>query len=185
MTLVVISYRFLKDNPLFSKYDVGGYSYGDPTVYDWGNGGKLRIGKYCSIASATIILLGGEHHKEFVSTYPFHKFNKLSVPDPAVGSKGNVVIGNDVWIGQRSTILSGVSVGNGAVVGAGSVVASDVPDYAVVVGSPAKTIKYRFTQEEIKVLLKIRWWDWPHETILERAKDILSSDVQQFIRKYE
>src|SRR5690606_25352240 len=104
-----------------------------------------KIGKYCSIGQDVIILLGGEHHLDRITTYPFPAFWKEYANFESPGlSKGNVSIGNDVWIVTDVLILSGVSIGNGAVIGAKSLVTRDIPPYAIVGGVPAKIIKYRF-----------------------------------------
>jgi len=177
----------MKDTPWFSSYDIGDHTYGNPTVYRWSDSSQLHIGKYCSIASGTIILLGGEHHSEFVSTFPFHMWEEgltLPIPNPGYRTKGDVSIGNDVWVGQRAAILSGVTVGDGAVIGAEAVVSKRVPAYAVMIGNPAYILRYRFPAEVIEKLLKIRWWGWPHSLVLERLHDILSPDVEGFTRKY-
>ena len=95
-----------------------------------------------------------------------------------------MVIENDVWIGHEAMILSGVTIGNGAVVGARSLVSKDVPPYAIVAGNPAALKKFRFELEEIDALLKIRWWDWPEEQIVNALPDLLSTDISRFINRY-
>jgi serine acetyltransferase len=95
--------------------------------------------------------------------------------------KGDIIIENDVWIGAKSTIMSGVKVGNGAVVGSSSVVTKDVPSFAIVVGNPARVIKYRFTEDQISCLLKIAWWDWEEDRIKNTAMDLWSGDINKFI----
>lgn len=125
----------------------------------------VTIGNYCSIADRVVFIAGGEHDKDWVSTYPFIERLKLEnlVKFKKPRFKGNISIGNDVWIGHGATILSGVSIGDGAVVGAMSVVTKDVPPYAIVVGSPAKVIKYRFTESQIEKLMKIQWWNYSED----------------------
>ncbi len=123
--------------------EVGDYSYGTPSVWHWGEGAKLKIGKFCSFAWDINIFLGGEHRPDWISQYPFPAFfteayNIKGHPT----TKGNIVIGNDVWVGFNATILSGVKIGDGAVIGAGAVVTKDVPDYALVLGSPAKIAEW-------------------------------------------
>ncbi|WP_172855677.1 CatB-related O-acetyltransferase [Vibrio coralliilyticus] len=143
----------------------------------------IEIGKYCSIADKVTILASGEHYIDKVSTYPFHD----RYPDPSdykdTKTKGNVIIANDVWLGYSSTILSGVKIGNGAVIAAGSVVVSDVPDYAVVAGIPARVIKYRFPPNIIDNLLTIEWWNWKPEKIQMNKNDFYLT-VDEFISKY-
>src|SRR5205823_1747763 len=145
----------------------------------------LRIGKFCSIADDVIIFLRADHHVDWVTTYPFN----VLWPEAAhhtghPTSKGPIEIGNDVWIGQGSYLLSGIRVGNGAVIGAGSVVTRDVPSYGIMAGNPARLIRHRFTPDEIAVLEQIRWWDWPLEQIREALPLLLSDRIVEFIRRY-
>jgi len=160
------------------QYVVGEYSYGLPKVLSWGKESSLTIGKFCSIAPDVEIFLDGDHRTDWVSTYPFPAFFKQSnkVTD-YVASRGDVVIGNDVWIGYGAKIMSGVTLGDGAVVGAGAVVAKSVPPYAVVVGNPARVVKYRFAPDKIEHLLSIQWWHWPLEKILENVDILMSPNV--------
>jgi len=109
---------------------------------------------------------------------------KINLIPPPHKSKGDIIIGNDVWIGYQSLILSGVNIGNGAIVGARSVVTKDVPAYSIVGGNPAKHIKWRFEQNIIAVLQQIAWWDWNDEKVLEALPFLLSSDIQVFLDKY-
>lgn len=126
----------------------------------------ILVGAFCSIGPEVLIFGRADHPTQLVSTYPFR--TKLLRPDAGnvdAVTKGPVQIGNDVWIGARAMILSGVTVGDGAIVAAGAVVARDVPAYGIVAGNPAKLIKHRFAPEVISALLEIRWWDWPEEKI--------------------
>lgn len=174
---------FMKDNPLFQRYQVGDFTYGEPTVYDWDLGATLRIGSYCSIAAGVIILIGGEHDTRTISTFPFRTFF-LKNGEKDAQTKGDVTIGSDVWIGQRAIILSGVTIGHGAVIGAGALVAKDVPPYAVVAGNPARLIRYRFDPETIQALLKIAWWSWTPDKVRASMDLFLSRGrVQEFIAK--
>ena len=136
---------------------------GEPHIYDFGNTINIVFGKRCTVSFNLTILAGGEHY-----------INRISFGEGSF-SKGDINIGNAVWIGAFVTILSGVTIGDGAVIGACSVVASDVPPYAVVVGNPAKLIRYRFRPDQIEKLLKIKWWDWDNKKI-EECMPILSSD---------
>ena len=151
-------------------------SYGTPTVHDWSDGSKLKMGKYCSIASGVHIFLGGDHRMDWITTYPFPQWGVA--PADHRRTKGDVVIGNDVWIGMGATILSGVTVGDGAVIAACAVVTKDVPPYAIVAGNPARVKKYRFSEENIQKLLKIKWWDWPEETVREKLKILCSPFIE-------
>ena len=135
------------------QIEVGDFTYGRPIVHQWDKTTKLTIGKFCSIAGNVHILLGGEHHTKFVTTYPFD----VLLDNKPTPSKGDVTIGNDVWIGENVTILSGVKIGDGAVIGAGSVVGGDIAPYSVVIGNPARLIKWRFGRPWIKTVEVLRW----------------------------
>lgn len=135
---------------------VGKMTYGPLEVHTWGaSNEKLEIGHYCSIAEGVKFILGGNHYYHTFSTYPFKVM--VMKEEKEAWSKGPIVIGNDVWIGMDSMILSGVTIGQGAVIAAGSVVTKDVPPYAIVGGNPAKVIKYRFEPQIIDRLLKIEF----------------------------
>ena len=148
--------------------EIGDFTYGKPIVRKWDNKTILNIGKFCSIGDNVQIFLGGEHHTDKVTTYPFD----VLVDGQPTKTKGNVIIGNDVWIGNNVTILSGVTIGDGAVIGAGSVVAKDVQHYAVMAGSPARLKRVR---ECWPGILDVRWWDWPIEKIAD-GYDLITSD---------
>jgi acetyltransferase-like isoleucine patch superfamily enzyme len=173
---------------LGDKYDIGEYTYGKPNVLSWGEGAKLKIGKFCSISKDVEILLGGNHRMDWVSTYPFMIFNEKWPNAVKIKghprSKGDVIIGNDVWICRGAKILSGINIGDGAVIGAYAVVTKDVPPYAVVAGNPARIIKYRFTEDVINKLLKISWWDFQKEEIYKNIDSICSGDINNFLEKY-
>jgi acetyltransferase-like isoleucine patch superfamily enzyme len=128
----------------------------------------VTVGKYTSIAAGAEIMVGGNHHPEWASTYPFRLAYGLDglLEDGQPWSKGNVIIGSDVWIGRGALILSGITIGDGAVVAARSVVTKDVAPYAMVAGSPAREIKKRFPDAQIERLLSLRWWDWPEDELL-------------------
>ena len=148
------------------------------------NRDRLIIGKFCSIAcGAKFILNSANHSLSSLSTYPFPIFFeewKLDVKNitEAWDNKGDIVIGNDVWIGYEAVILAGVTIGDGAVIGARAVVTKDIPPYTIVGGVPAKPIRKRFTQETIDLLLKIKWWNWPEERIRQHITEIQSGRIE-------
>lgn len=137
------------------------------------NGDRLIIGRFCSIACGAKFLFTSANHKmSSLSTYPFPIFYEewgLDVKDirNAWDNKGDIVVGNDVWIGYEAVIMSGVTVGDGAIIGARAVVTKDVPPYTIVGGVPAKPIRKRFDDETISRLIKLRWWDWEHDKIAQ------------------
>jgi len=136
------------------KVSVGKKTYGGLSVVDFSPADtKLIIGNYCSISPGVQFLLGGEHKIDSVSTYPFKV--KCFGYEREAGSKGNIVIGDDVWIGTNAIICSGVKIGQGAIIAAGAVVTKNVEPYAIMGGNPAKLIRYRFEDDVIKKLLKI------------------------------
>lgn len=126
-------------------------------------GDKLIIGKFCQIAAGVnFVMSGANHQMNSVSTFPFYIFVGWDQEFPPLNKlhiKGDTVIGNDVWIGQNTTILPGVQIGNGAIIGANSVVGSDISPYSIVVGNPAKQVRKRFDDELIDIMEKIKWWD--------------------------
>ena len=172
-----------------TKYDVGKGTYGEPKVENWGEETTLKVGNYCSISGGVKILLGGNHRADWVTTYPFSVFRESAkhIKGHPV-SRGDVVIGHDVWIGLDAIILSGVSIGNGSIVGASAVVSRDVPAYSVVAGNPAKVIKKRFSDENIIVLQSLKWWHWS-DTKLDAAMPYLLdeniSGLNTFSTKYD
>ena len=144
---------------------------------------RLTIGKFCSIACGAKFLFNSANHAlGSLSTYPFPIFFEewgLPVEDipQAWDNKGDIVIGNDVWIGYEALILAGVTVGDGAVVGTRAVVTKDVPPYTIVGGVPAKPIRKRFSEAVIDRLLALQWWDWPEERIAASLEAIQSGDI--------
>ncbi|WP_298022675.1 CatB-related O-acetyltransferase [uncultured Dysosmobacter sp.] len=146
------------------------------------NHDRLVIGKFCSIACGAKFLFNSANHTlNSLSTYTFPLFYEAwghgMSPAEAWDNKGDIVIGNDVWIGYEAVILAGVTVGDGAIIGARAVVTKDVPPYTIVGGVPARTIRRRFSQEVIDTLLKLRWWDWPTERIAAGIRAIQSGDL--------
>lgn len=175
----------LSHNPKFRHFSIGKWTYGNPEVIRWKDGGHLTIGKFVSLAGGTTIMLGGDHTTSFVSTFPFKDLWRSAVKLPGrETTKRDVAIGNDVWIGRNSLILSGVNIGDGAIIGAGSVVTKDVHPYAIVAGNPAKMIRYRFDEKTIERLLKMAWWNWPDEKINTALPKIMSDNIADFLKSY-
>jgi lipopolysaccharide transport system ATP-binding protein len=158
---------------------MGDHSYhsGEVHVNNWTNKYKVIVGKYCSIAWGTRFILDGDHDTRSITTYPLSLLTGERSPGENIG-KGDIVIGNDVWIGFESVIMSGVHIGDGAVIGARSVVTHDIGDYEIVAGNPARHIRYRFTPEEIVILINSRWWDWPPESVKAHAEKLRAHNVQ-------
>lgn len=150
---------------------VGKETYGDLDVRYFGNPQEgLQIGSYCSIGPDCVFLLGGNHHGNTMSTYPFRTMFHMT--DYEAWTKGKIVLEDDVWLGQGVTILSGVRIGKGACVAAGSVVCADVPPYAIVGGVPARVLRYRFSQEIIEKLLQVDMNKLTREQILRKLDTI-------------
>ncbi len=166
---------FLNDPTTFEKNNV---LYHYPINHD-----KLIIGKFCSIACGAKFLFNSANHaKTSLSTYPFPLFfeewelDKNNVTE-SWDNKGNIIIGNDVWIGFEAVILAGVTIGNGAIIGTRAVVTKDVPPYTIVGGVPAKPIRKRFDNATISELLKIKWWDWSEEKIAQNIQAIKTGNI--------
>ena len=168
---------FVNDPTLFEKNNV---LYHYPINHD-----KLQIGKFCSVACGAKFLFNSANHTlSSLSTYPFPLFfeewglEKKDVTN-AWDNKGDIIIGNDVWIGYEAVILAGVTIGDGAIIGTRAVVTKDVPPYTIVGGVPAKSIKKRFSEETISTLLEIQWWNWSKERIARNIGAIQSGNIEQ------
>jgi len=182
-----LNFFYTKDYFLDKKYIIGDYTYGCPNVIFDNPGANLTIGKYCSIADKVTIFLGGNHRPDWVTTYPFNAikdFSEFSKIEGHPSTKGNVVIGNDVWIGLNVTILSGVEIGDGAVIAANSVVTKNIGSYEIWGGNPAKLIKKRFTKEQINKLLEIKWWEWEEFKIRENIPLMLHQNIDFFLKSH-
>lgn len=170
-------------------FEIGEFTYGKPILRWRGEGNvKLKIGRYCSIAENVKIYLGGNHRHKWVTTYPFPSppmnkdwpnANNRGLPTLPT-SNGDVVIGNDVWIGDDTVILSGITVGDGAVIAARSVVTKDVPPFTVVGGNPARVISNRFSDQETAMLHELKWWDWSPDKINELMPYLCTENVTAF-----
>lgn len=152
------------------------------------NNDSLVIGKFCSIAcGAKFIFTSANHALGSLSTYPFPIFydewalDAVNVTD-AWDNKGDIVVGNDVWIGYEAVILSGVTIGDGAIIGARAVVTKDVPPYTIVAGVPARPIRKRFDEETIARLEQLRWWDWPEDEIRRNISHIQRGQIEAMLR---
>lgn len=185
----VVLLKPLVTSPLI---EVGAYSYYDdpdePEAFETRNvlhhygPERLVIGKFCALAAGVRFLMNGANHRmDGISTYPFptmggpwaEHFGLLS----GLPGRGDTVVGNDVWLGDGATVLPGVRIGHGAIVGARSLVTRDVPDYAVVGGNPARVLRLRFTEDEIARLLALAWWDWPVEHLTAHVPTLMAGDV--------
>ncbi|AAO54853.1 acetyltransferase, CysE/LacA/LpxA/NodL family [Pseudomonas syringae pv. tomato T1] len=161
---------------------VGVGTYGIPDIVDFGDNSILRVGSYTSIAEGVKILLGGEHRTDWITTYPFPAMvEQVSDIQDYAPSKGDVVIGSDCWICANAVIVSGVTIGHGAIVGAGAMVVRDVAPYSVVGGNPCKFIRWRFEEDVRDLLLRAAWWDWPMEEVKSVARTLCSSDMDAFL----
>jgi len=145
---------------------------------------SLIIGKYCSIASGVKFMMSGNqgHRHDWIATYPLDIFDARTNPTKkfpvAFQKKGDTVIGNDVWLGYEALIMPGITIGDGAVIGARALVTKDVAPYTIVGGNHAKVIKQRFSDEDIATLLEVKWWDWPEEKIKDHLEGLRSGDVE-------
>jgi len=164
----------------------GKYTYGEPNIHWTGENANLVVGNFCSIGPNVNVYLGGNHRSDWITTYPFGHIHH-SIFDGFNGeghphTKGNIMIGNDVWIASGVTIMSGITIGDGAVIACNSHVVKNVEPYAMVGGNPAKIIKYRFTPEQIEQLLKIQWWNWEDDKINRFTPLLCNENIDEFIR---
>lgn len=170
--------------------DKGTYYDRNVNIISWSDRYRVILGKYNSVGRDCNFFLHANHRPDWITTssqlwgpVTDHIANMhMDMGHPSC--KGDIIIENDVWIGAKSTIMSGVKISNGAVIGACSVVTKDVPPYAIVAGNPAKIVKYRFTEDQIKKLLDISWWDWDDQKIKEKALDMWSEDINKFIENF-
>ena len=146
-------------------------------------GDQLIIGKFCMIASDVKFIMNGANHlSNAISTYPFAVFGngwESAMEGKTYPNKGNIEIGNDVWIGYNATIMAGVKIGDGAIIATNATVVSDVKPYTIVGGNPAKVIKKRFSPEIIERLLKLQWWNWDIEKITKNVQNLTDLDIDK------
>jgi acetyltransferase-like isoleucine patch superfamily enzyme len=167
---------------------MGRESYFAPIVRKFkGDTGRVFVGNFVSIAHGVEFYSGGMHRTEWVSQYGLRAMLDLpgAYEDGFPHGRGDIHVGHDAWLAQGSVVMSGVTIGPGAVVATRSVVTKDVAPYAIVGGVPAKQIGRRFDDEQVQALLRIAWWDWPLETIKERVGLLSSPDVDAFIARYD
>ena len=169
------------------RVQIGDFTYGMPLIMSWGEDTKCRIGKFCSIGANVQIYLGGNHHNDWITTYPFNAMLPEiwgEIDNGRAATNGDVIIGNDVWIANNARIMSGVTVGDGATIANGAVVTKDVMPYSVVGGVPAVPIRTRWSAS---AAFRLHWWDWPLEKIAEAAPILMSrepADLIDFDRKW-
>ena len=182
---------------------VGKYTYGNSNIevkkygplghgkHSWSNS-EIIIGKYCSIGSGIKMYLNENHRYDWVTTYPFGHlstqiFNnfKTDLHDGRMSKgNGNITIGNDVWIADNVTIMSGVNIGDGAVIATNTHVVKDILPYSITGGNPGKHIKFRFNELQIEKLLQIKWWDFDEEIINNNLSYFVNDDIDKFIDKF-
>lgn len=169
----------------YPQFKIGYGTYGDPKIQYLGLPCTLEIGSYCSIADDVVFLLGVGHRLDLVTTYPFDLWLQSVKHINHLSTKGDIIIGSDVWIGHGAIIHSGVTIGHGAVIGAGAVVTKDVKPFAIVAGNPAKEIRKRFPDEIISRILKSPWWDLDMKEVESIAPLLMGDDIETSIKEIE
>lgn len=169
----------------------GTYFDRNVNIISWSDMYNVILGKYNSIGRDCNFFLHANHRVDWITTSsqlwgPVNDdIAQMHMDMGHPTCKGDIIVENDVWIGAKSTIMSGIKIHDGAVVGAGSVVTKDVPPFAIVGGNPAQIIKFRFNPTQIQSLLNIRWWDWEEDKIRQNAKLLWSNDINQFINNHK
>jgi len=173
---------YTRNRPSYKNYKIGIHTYGFPRINCFYGDPKkyIEIGDYCSIGKNVTLFINENHSLDWVTTYPPQSLGIKDIRMYPKG-KGKIIIKNDVWLAEGSTILSGVTIGDGAIIGANTLVTKDVPDYAIFCGNPGKVVKYRFNEDVIKRLLKIAWWDWPVEKIINHKHLLFSNNIEKFL----
>ena len=189
---IYLKYAISNPNITVGEYTMYNDFENDPTLFEKNNvlyhypinKDKLVIGKFCSIAcGAKFLFTSANHTMKSLSTYPFPLFFEewgLDKKDVTKSwdNKGDIIIGNDVWIGYEAVILSGVTIGDGAIIGTRALDTKDVPPYTIVGGMPAKIIRKRFEEETINLLLEKKWWNWSREKIAKNIKNIQNGCIE-------
>ena len=177
--------KFSYTHMIGDNITVGKHTYGDPVLMGLTSADKLIIGDYCSIGGKVIFMFSVQH-RQSITTYPLSLIdrNKYSKEGETL-SGGDLIIGNDVWIGLNAVIFSGITIGDGAIIGAKAVVKRDVKPYEKVIGNPCISIGYRFSDEDIAFLLKVKWWDWPEEVFSKYCPILATNDVQKLRELYD
>jgi acetyltransferase-like isoleucine patch superfamily enzyme len=167
---------------------VGDHTIGRPTI-EWyaGDTARVVVGKYCSLHHTAVIFVGGEHRGDWVTTAALREILRLPgrFESGLPHTRGDVVLGNDVYLGYEAFVRSGVTIGDGAIVAARAVVTRDVEPFAIVAGNPARLVKYRFDEPLREALLRIRWWDWPEEKVIEYVDSLSNPDVAAFVAQHD
>jgi len=190
LRMIVFNLLRVRHSPKCSV-EIGKYTDSIPYIVSAENTDRVVIGKYCSIGHGVILITHQGHmpapeYREYrVANYPMSRVRKHGfkssyyLPD----KRNFVFIGNDVWIGANAIVLPGVTIGDGAIIGAGAVVTRDVPPYAVATGVPARVLRYRYSPDQIKKLLKIAWWNWSEQKIVENM-DYFYGKAETFLEKF-
>jgi virginiamycin A acetyltransferase len=173
--------------------EIGDYTYyadpEDPTGFERNNvlyhfgPERLVIGSYCALARGTTFIMGAANHRIGLSCYPFPMFGAdwARHMDLYAGRplRGDTVVGSDVWLGHGATVMAGARIGHGAIVAAESVVSGEVPPYAVVAGNPARLVRTRYSEADVRRLLRIAWWDWPVDQVTQHLRLVMGEDIDQ------
>lgn len=175
----------LKKDPLppLPGVEIGRHTYGltKESFFVPHENVPVRIGSFCSVGPGVLFICAAEHRVDTATTFPIQFVNGKIRNAPGTVGKGPITVGHDVWIGARCIILGGVTIGNGAVIGAGSIVTRDIAPYAVAVGNPARVIRYRFAPDIIERLQALQWWNWSDELIRDRVELLTTAGVEQFL----
>lgn len=163
----------------YGRFEAGRRTYwrSDSKFTAWKTTDSITVGAYCSIASGAVLLAGGNHAVEALSTYPFSVIDRWADVEAERQPDQHLRVGNDVWIAAGAMVVGNITIGDGAVIAAGAVVVDDVPPYSVVAGVPARVVKARFSAEQVEMLLRLRWWEWPEPDILAAEPLLRAADV--------